>query len=105
MHGFLDGKKLHILCKNNSAQKIANNRLLKILVSALSSGIVWIDILSVSVVSGLANFSGSNKGVIKAKEWHSMQEMAFKSAQLSKNNFWGRMPTKPPSMFAPSVLE
>ena len=66
MHGFLDGKKLHVLCKNNSAQKIANDRLLKILVSALSSGIVWIDIPSVSVVSGLANFSGSNKGVIKA---------------------------------------
>ena len=52
---FLDGKKSHVLCKNNSVRKIVNDRLLKTLVSALTSVTVCIDVPSPSVVSGVAN--------------------------------------------------
>ena len=56
--GYMDGKKSHVLCKSNSVRKIANDRLLnlKILVNALPSGIVWVDVPSPSVVSGVANY-------------------------------------------------
>ena len=54
----MDGKKSHVLRKNNSVRKYANDRLLnlKIFVSALPSGIVWVDVPSSSVVSGVANY-------------------------------------------------
>ena len=52
---FLDSKKSHVLCKSSSVRKIANDRLLKTLVSALPSGIDWEDVRSVSVVSGVLN--------------------------------------------------
>ena len=41
--------------KNNSVRKIVSNKLFKTLVSALPSGIVWVNVLSPSVVSGVAN--------------------------------------------------
>ena len=55
MNNFLDGKKSHVLRKNNSVQKIVNDRLLKTLVSAFPYGIVWVDVPSLSVVSGVVN--------------------------------------------------
>ena len=37
--------------KTNSVQKIVNDTLLKTLVSELPSGIIWVDVPSLSVVS------------------------------------------------------
>ena len=56
MHSLLDGKKSHVLCKNNSVGKTVNDRLLKTPVSALPSGIVSVDVPSPSVVAGVANW-------------------------------------------------
>ena len=52
---FFAGNKSHVLCKNNSVRTIVNDRLLKTLVDALISGIVWVDVPSPSVISGVAN--------------------------------------------------
>ena len=53
---FLDGKKSHVLCKNNSVRKIAKDGLSKALVKALPCGTVWVDEPSPFVVSGVANY-------------------------------------------------
>ena len=55
MHSLLVGKKSLVFCKNNGVMKIVNDRLFKILVSALPSGTVWLDVPSPSVDSGVAN--------------------------------------------------
>ena len=49
------GKSHMYYLKNNSVRKIVSNKLFKTLVSALPSGIVWVNVLSPSVVSGVAN--------------------------------------------------
>ena len=43
------------MCKNYSVRKIVNDRLLKTLVSALPSGMIWVDVPSQSVVPVVAN--------------------------------------------------
>ena len=42
-------------CAKTSVRKTINDRLIKTLVSALLSGIVWVDVPSPTLVSGVAN--------------------------------------------------
>ena len=47
MHLFSDGKKSHVLCRNNNIRKIVNDGLSKTLVRDLSYWIVWVDETSI----------------------------------------------------------
>ena len=51
MFFFLGWENVTRIVQNNSVRKIANDRLLKTLVSALPSGIDWVDVPSPTIVS------------------------------------------------------